>query len=128
MRVVLDTSVLISALLFGGLPERVVLALLAGRGTIVSSPFIIEETSRILRTKFEIEPAHILLLQQLLEQSEVQYFQPYLHLLADEPDNRILETAEVGKAEYIVTGDKLMLAQESYRGIGIITPTDFLKI
>ena len=40
MKVVLDTSVLISALLFGGLPERVVLARLAGRGTIVSSPFI----------------------------------------------------------------------------------------
>lgn len=128
MRVVLDTNVIISALLFDGVPERVLLSLLGGSGTIVSSPFIIEETSRILKAKFKVNPLHISLLQQLLEESEVQYFQPYLHILSDEPDNRILETAEEGNVEYIVTGDKLLLDQHTYQSMKIITPADFLNI
>jgi putative PIN family toxin of toxin-antitoxin system len=120
--------VIISALLFDGVPEQVVLSLLGGGGTIVLSPFIIEETNRILKHKFKVEPAHIALLQQLLEQSEMQYFQPYLHVLGDEPDNRILETAEVGKADYIITGDKLLLTQASYQGIQILKPANFLSL
>lgn len=125
MRAVLDTNVIISALLFGGAPERVLLALLGGRGNIVLSPYIIEETSRILKSKFKVEPVHISLLQRLLEQSEMQYFQPFLHVLAGEPDNRILETAVSGRADYIVTGDKLLLAQKSYENVQIVQPADF---
>jgi len=128
MRAVLDTNVIISALLFDGVPERVVLLLLGGRGVIVLSPFIVEETSRILKTKFNVDPAHIALLQQLFEQAEMQYFQPYLHVLDDEPDNRILETALTGHADYIVTGDKLLLAQKSYKGVKTLKPADFLGL
>jgi putative PIN family toxin of toxin-antitoxin system len=127
MRVVLDTNVIISALLFNGVPERVVLLLLGGDGIIVSSPFISEETSRILRGKFKVELAHLALLQQLLEQSEMQYFQPYIHVLDDEPDNRILETAKTGNAGFIITGDRGLLAQASYQGIRILRPADFLE-
>jgi len=50
-----------------------------------------------------------------------------IHVLADEPDNRILECAIAAKAHYIVTGDRAMLALETHKGIQIVTPRAFLK-
>lgn len=125
-RVVLDTNVIISALLFDGLPEQVVLRVLAGANTSVTSPYIIEETSRILRTKFSVAPKTLSMLEQLLSVSEIQYFQPFLNVLSDEPDNRILETAIQGNADFLVTGDKLLIELGQYESIVIIKPADFL--
>lgn len=127
MRVVLDSNVIISASLFDGVPERVVLSTLEDN-ILVISPYIIDETGCVLTDKFKQSPQEVTLFQQILSQGEMQYFQPYLHVLADEPDNRILETALTGHAEYIVTGDKLLLAQESYQGIKILKPADFLGL
>lgn len=47
--------------------------------------------------------------------------------LADEPDNRILECAATGKAAFIVTGDKPMLALKAFEGIEIISLREFLQ-
>ncbi len=127
MRVVLDTNVIISGLLFGGVPEKVVREVLAGRSQSVTSPYIIEETGRILKSKFGVKDLEITMLQQLLSSSEVQYFQPYLSIIDDDPDNRIIETADVGRADYIVTGDKLLLALGSYKKIQIIDPSTFVE-
>lgn len=51
-----------------------------------------------------------------------------LHILGDEPDNRVLETAIAGGADYIVTGDKHLLDLHEYEGIEIITPARFAAI
>jgi putative PIN family toxin of toxin-antitoxin system len=126
MRVVLDTNVIIPGLLFGGVPEKVVREVLAGKAHSVTSPYIIEETSRILKSKFGIDELQINMLQQLLSSSEMQFFQPYLSIIGDDPDNRILETAETGKADYVVTGDKLLLELGQYKTIKIVKPADFL--
>lgn len=126
-RVVMDINVIISALLFDGIPEQAVLHVLTGYNTSVLSPFIIEETGRILQTKFNASNVNIRLLQQLLTASDMQYFQPFLHIIMDEPDNRILETAICGNADFIVTGDKLLLDLKTYKDIDIIKPADFLK-
>ncbi len=125
-RIVFDTNVIISALLFDGVPEVAILNTLAGGHTGITSPFIIEETSRILHTKFNIAPTKLSLLQQLLASMEVYYFQPFLDVLGDNPDNRILETAIQGKADSIITGDKLLLELEHYESIAIVTPATFL--
>lgn len=127
MRLVLDTNVLISALLFGGNPEKVVFRVLGGAHTLVLSPYIIEETNRILEAKFDVAPATISLLNQLLSTADIQYFQPFLHVLADEPDNRVLETAVRGRADAIVTGDKQLLEHAKHDDILIITPTMLLE-
>src|ERR1035438_9125645 len=128
MRVVLDTNVLISALLFDGSPEKVVLSTLNGIEELILSPYIVAETTRILENKFGVEPSSLELLQQLLSESELVYFQPFLNVIEDEPDNRIIETAVKGKAAYIVTGDKLLLKLKQYEGISIVSITEFLEI
>jgi len=129
MRVVLDTNVLISALLFDGVPEKLVRSVLGGSHQLVLSPYIISETSRILKTKFKIDPKTLEFLEQLLAEGEVVYFEPFLDVLADKPDNRILETAIKGKVDFIVTGDKPLLALKEYKGVDIISVRDcYIKL
>ncbi len=127
MRAVLDTNVLISALLFDANPEKVVLSVLNGLEELVLSPYIIAETTLILENKFGVEPSSLELLQQLLSEAELVYFQPFLSIIEDEPDNRIIETAVKGKAVYIVTGDKLLLKLKQYKNIKIISVKEFLE-
>ena len=128
MPVVIDTNVIISALLFDGLPEHLVLNTLLGPNQLVLSPYIIEETIRILELKFSVKPTSLDLLQQILSEAELVYFQPFLNIIADEPDNRILETAVKGKANYLVTGDKLLLKLQNYKGIQIVSVKKYLEI
>jgi putative PIN family toxin of toxin-antitoxin system len=121
MRLVLDTNVIISALVFDGLPEKLLISTLSGAHELVLSQYIIGETTRILESRFKVHPTNLNLLQQLLHESEVVYFEPFLHVITDEPDNRILETAIKGGATYLVTGDKLILSLGQYDGIKIIS-------
>jgi len=124
MRLVLDTNVIISALLFDGLPETLLLSTMGGLHELVLSSYIIAETTRILEDKFKVQPTNVKLLQQLLNGGEIVYFQPFLNIVADEPDNRILETSAKGNADYLVTGDKILLKLKEYKGIKIISVRD----
>ena len=45
----------------------------------------------------------------------------------DEADNRIVECALQGKAQYIISGDHHILSLREYRGIKILSPTEFLR-
>ncbi|HUC95954.1 MAG TPA: putative toxin-antitoxin system toxin component, PIN family [Candidatus Saccharimonadia bacterium] len=128
MRVVLDTNVIISALLFDGSPEHLVLSTLLGSNQLVLSTYIITETTRILESKFSVQPKNFELLQQILGEAEVVYFQPFLNVLSDEPDNRILETAVKGGTQYLVTGDKALLELQKYKSILIVTVKKYLEI
>jgi predicted nucleic acid-binding protein len=44
----------------------------------------------------------------------------------DDPDNRILECAEAGRADCIVTGDKTMLRLKQYQDIRLISLREYL--
>jgi len=49
-------------------------------------------------------------------------------VIAHEPDNRILECAMEGQADYIISGDKHLLDLKTYQGIKIVTLAEFLEI
>ena len=51
---------------------------------------------------------------------------PTLHLLDDEPDNRILECAIAAQAEFVVSGDRHLLALKQHAGISMISLAEFL--
>ncbi len=53
---------------------------------------------------------------------------PHLHILKDEPDNRILECALLATADIIVTGDRHLLSLTRHRGISIVRLGDFLEL
>lgn len=124
LRVVFDSNVYISALLFDGLP-RVILELARKRKvTLVASQAIFSETARKLRKKFEW-PEHNI--QKFLRQSShlAELINPEETLnviVEDEPDNRILECATAGRAHLIISGDKHLLKLGRFQNIPIKKP------
>jgi putative PIN family toxin of toxin-antitoxin system len=135
MRVVLDTNVIISGLLFSGGPPGKVLDLwIDDRILVVLSQELIEECLEVIsRPKFKragtpFERQELLI--NLFEIGGTVFVNPKhsLDVIKDDPDdNRFLECAVEGRAEYIVSGDDHLLALREYQGIPIVSPADFLQ-
>ena len=90
---------------------------------------ILTETANTLRTKFEwSEYKTQQLLRAISKTATVVKSQPHIHLLKDEPDNRILECALLTRADLIVTGDQHLLSLREYRNISIIKLADFIAL
>ncbi len=129
MKVTFDTNILVSAFEFpSGRAARVLLNIRSERDLMFISHPIIEELVRVLaekfgRTKAELEGIRAFIQQfgHLVTPTET------LHVLTDEPDNRILECAAAAGAEVIVTGDRQMLALQSFRDVRILSLADYLE-
>ena len=128
MKAVLDTNIFISALtLPGGQAQKAVLAAVEGRFDLAISKPIIHEVLGVLARKFARDPEELARVAVFLsELGEVVQPRKTLHVLSDEPDNRILECALAAHAKLIVTGDRAMLALDEHKGIRIVTLREFL--
>ncbi len=129
MRVVFDANILVSALILpGGNGEQALNVILDGRATLLLSKPILGETIRVLGKKFSRETEELARLAVFFaDVAELVTPTRRLDVLADEPDNRILECAQAGGAALIVTGDRAMLALKGFEGAEIITLRDFLR-
>lgn len=129
MKVVLDTNVLIAALIANGvcadLLEHCVL-----RHTIVGSDVIFGELRRNLVDKFNYSTAEAdEAVAILTSQTEVvSPAAPPRQICRDFDDDQILGTAIAGHAQCIVTGDKDLLVLGQFAGIRIVRPSDFPEI
>lgn len=130
MRVVLDTNVVVSALIFpGGAPETVYRLALEGRVDLVTSMPMLVELGRVLVTKFgwgrgQAEEA----VAQLGRLGEVVTPGESVQVIADDPaDDRVLEAAAAGAATVIVSGDRHLLRLGAWRSIVIERPARFLE-
>ena len=130
LKVVIDTNVFISAFyLPESKPAKVVL--LARRKTILNviSPPILKEAERIIKKKLLWDNSKTQgALRRIRNFSGEVHPQERLAIIADDPDNRILECAVAGQADFIISGDHHLLDLKSYQGIKIVTPARFLEI
>lgn len=127
VRVLFDTNIFISAL-FGGLPEEAYQAVLGKRCTLVVSPAVLAELARTLRAKFHTPEADIAAyVRQIGRVAEIVRPNREVTVLGDEPDNRVLECAEAGRADLIVSGDRDLLRLKHHGGIPIVRPADFVR-
>ena len=130
MRVVADTNILVSALLFGGNPEQVFLAGLRGEIQLLTSLFLLKELEKVLREKFKL---NIHLVREIIEEvrgvAEIVQVSSHIKAISyPDEDNRVLECAVDGRADFIVTGDtKHILPLKEYGGIKILSASEFLK-
>jgi putative PIN family toxin of toxin-antitoxin system len=129
LRVVFDTNIYISAFITpGGRGEAAYRQAVDGRLALFTSVPILTELARKLREKFEWDDAHLTAaIRHVAAVATVVRPTERLALLADDPDNRILECALVANAEAIVTGDRHLLALGSYQGVQVITLAKFLE-
>jgi uncharacterized protein len=129
VRVVLDTNVLIAALVFpGGQGDLALRRIIEGRDQLLLSAPILDELLSVLGRKFSRdaeELAHVAVF--LSDLALTVKPRRRLRVVADDPDNRILECALAGRAEAIVTGDKALLALREFRAIRLITLRSYLE-
>jgi uncharacterized protein len=141
IRVVLDTNVVVSAHIQPlGPPARILLAALAKEFELCVSSDILAEYDEVLRRpKFKIEPAVV---NAFLEAAATAVFvTPTTRIQAarDQDDNKFLECAFEGRANYIVTGNlndypedeawlRSSVGNPLERHIRIVSPREFLNI
>ena len=120
MQVLLDTNVLVSAILFGGVPRQLLEAALIGELDLVTSQPLLSELETVLTRKFEFPSsttasirAELESLSRIVEPGQIQ------RVTRTEADDVVLATAVAGEAEVLVTGDKELLGMKSYEDIPI---------
>ncbi len=136
MRVVLDTNVLISAVLSRGSPPDLILrAWRTGSFELVISTPLLRELEKVLarprirrRLQWSTDERTIFV-AALSEGALVVTPEEELRVIrADVADNRVLEAAVRAEADFIVSGDRHLLELRSHEGIRIVTPARFLAI
>ncbi len=126
--VVLDTNVLISAILFGKTTGEIIELWRKGAFDIVFSPETFAEFIGKLKFKFDLPPDLIEELQNLVGNQSIHVFPDYKTKICRDPeDDKFIDVALKAKAEYLVTGDEDLLVIKEYRGIKIVKPKEFLK-
>ena len=128
MRVLLATNVIISAILFGGVPRQILEATLTGDIDLITSPLLLAETERVLREKFGFPSTMAASIRSELEAIgevvEPASIEPVTRRSADD---LVLATALAGQAEVIVTGDNELLAIGTHESIAIKSPRSFIE-
>jgi uncharacterized protein len=132
MCIVFDTNVLISAALFPSSVPGICLFRFLHLNKLIYSNSTAEELKEVIyRKKFNrylTDDEKNRFVGSYIEMSEIVHVTSKVTDCPDPKDNKFLELATDGKADYIVTGDPHLLALHPYRGISIVTPATFLEI
>jgi putative PIN family toxin of toxin-antitoxin system len=130
MRIVCDTNVLVSGILFTG--HRRTILRLAAQGRIENciSPEMLDEVEEVLRRpKFHLGWLEISGIIELFQQTFAVVVPTHrVRAVADDPDDdAVLEAALEAKASWIVSGDHHLRNLACWRGIEIASPADFAR-
>ena len=130
VRAVYDTNIWVSALRQQGNPFRCALLAAMGFVVTVTCDELLDELSRVLTQKFGMPFADVNRYITVIRSfSEVVAITGQLKVVVDDPDDdKVIECAVVGKADYIVTGDHHLLALGQYGNISIVKATQFISI
>jgi len=136
MRAVLDTNVIVSAVLSpGSPPDSILRASRRGALDLVTSAPLLRELDDVLgrpriakrlgwtteeRASFITALADFAVIVAPKQKLQV--------IKADPADNRVLEAAIAGSVDYVVSGDRDLLALDSYEDIPIVMPARFTAI
>ncbi|MBG1266938.1 putative toxin-antitoxin system toxin component, PIN family [Nostoc sp. WHI] len=129
-RFVIDTNTLVSSILIASSITDYAVRLIRQSGLILASVETLEELREVLsRSKFDkyVDSAiRSEFIAQFIQQSELINIQESVLACRDPKDDKFLELAVNGKADYLITGDRDLLVLHPFRNIQIINPSDFL--
>ncbi len=131
-KVVLDTNILVSALLFKGRLSGIVELWKGGEIVPVLSHETFQEFTRVLAyPKFSLTEDEI---KKLIEEEIVPYFElintttVVKNVCQDPDDDKFLSCALSASADLIISGDKDLCDIKQHKNIKIITPQNFLQL
>lgn len=135
MRVVLDTNILISATFWNGDSEKIVTMAENGEIELILSKGILDEFSAVLDYKEiqdKIKNKNLEMKRSVEKISSIAKLvvpSRKLKIVKDDPDDdKILECALEGNADFIISNNWHLLSLKSFLGISIIKPNEFLGI
>ena len=127
MRLVLDTNVLIAAVVADGLCRDLVRRRLENH-SLITSRTLLNELREKLEEKFVVKAKDIPFLSVYEARAELVEPAPLDANLCRDPDDvAVLATAIAGKADFIITGDQDLLVLSQHEGIPIVTPRQWLE-
>ena len=129
VRAVVDTNILVSALIKRGKHRKLVLKLLEEHTVILSRQMLAELADVLTRNKFAIKTSQVdRFLAILVRKSKIVTLSSRFKVISEDPDDDVvLNTAYAGKAEYIVTGDRHLLALKEFKRTKILKVTQILE-
>jgi len=130
VKVVFDTNILVSGLLWKGAPYRYLLTVRYGLADLIVSPPILDELRRVLIRKFEHTASEAEKAVAFVQESgRVIEIPGTLRVVeADSEDDKFIETAQAGAAKLVVSGDRHLLALGNYADISVIGARAFLDL
>lgn len=133
MRVILDTNVLLSALLVAqSLPSKLLEAWERGAFFLIACPALIEEFRGVAARRFfkaRLRASAVELLAAGLRDFSVFYRNlPSGPAAPDPKDSYLLALAETSGADFLVTGDRKLQALERHRSTRIVSPVTMIEI
>jgi putative PIN family toxin of toxin-antitoxin system len=128
LKVVFDTNILVSALVFpGGRAEAALLRIIEEHDQLLLSKPILDELLGVLARKFSRDAEELARIAVILSELALTVRpRQKLRVVKDDPDNRVLECALAGRADAIVTGDSALLELGEFRGVRVISLRGYL--
>ena len=131
-RLVIDTNAFVSRLLLpNSIPARAVRKAMDSGALLVSEATLNELADVVSRPKFDVyvtleeRQQFLRLLARIVEMVPIVY---RIRVCRDPKDDRILEVAVNGSADFIVTGDRDLLSLDRFQNVRILSPAAYLDI
>jgi len=133
MKIVVDTNVLVSALIKDGKPRDLLFEIIRRKHDLIMSKDILEEFSQTASDskirRYVDEQDMIRFLRDVGSVSKIVKIKSRFKVVKEDPDDDvILRTCYDSKAKYIVSGDKHLLKLNRFRRIKIVTVDEMLQI
>ncbi|TXD82498.1 putative toxin-antitoxin system toxin component, PIN family [Subsaximicrobium wynnwilliamsii] len=129
-KVILDTNVIVSALIQKNYPYLILDYCIEGNATICISNAMLQEYIEVLRRpKFagfiDFKTNADFLIARISEMAETYEPTHKLNIIADEPDNRLLELAKISNANFIITGNTNDFTMKVFEQTKIVSPKKY---
>jgi len=135
MRITLDTNVMVSSTFWAGAPDQVMRLVEEKEVELILSEEIMNELVEVLEyeeVKKKVREKGLMMrrsVEKILSVSQIIKPNERIYAVKEDPDDdKFLECAVEGDAEYLVSRDKHLLKLKKYKGIEIIKPEEFLRI
>ena len=130
VRVVVDTNVLVSAVINNGKSRKLVFKLLEAHVVVLSSQMLAELADVLSRGKFLVTGVQVdKFISILVGKAQIVQVSSISEVVLEDPDDDIvLCTALGGKADYIVSGDRHLLKLACYGKTRIVSVNEFIRI
>ena len=128
-KVILDTNVFISGIVFGGNSRKIINLWLEKKFILCISPELKAEILSKLKRKFLLPEEDLQTIQAALDTYSLKFVpKTKLNICRDPQDNFLFELAEESKADFMISGDKKVLELMRYKNTKIISPKNFLDV